>query len=264
MRWLTLPVRVLATAALLGGCGSDSTAASAGGGGEGSTGAATDGGPTSTSTSTSTSPDADTDTDADTDAEGESSSSSGGDDIEPLDHEDCEGLPSGDQTPEALEIAEAIEVEIANLGRADDIALLDFGIKLGEGAGGADIFCLSLALHADWFVSKESLCIQDIDLEVVVAEVSDALASAPSMPSLAPVAEVEAAAEGCIGAYTYTPCRSSLGFLDSTFDPSVLSFSTGEEVGDCTYTSTRVNLDTASAEVLSCESDSTDTCDTEG
>ncbi len=194
----------------------------------------------------------------------EGSSSTGGDEADPLADEGCEVLLSGDQTPEADAIAESIEAEIADVGRADDIALLDYGIELGGGAGGVDIFCLSLALHADWFVSQESICVQDTDPDVVLAEVSEALADAPSLPSLATLADIEAAAGECLGDFSYIPCRGSQGFLDPTFDPSLLSFSEGGDDGKCTFTSTRVNLDAGSAEVLDCTTDSNDLCDTEG
>lgn len=270
MRLLAFSVPALLTAALLAGCGSDSTAASAGGGGEGSTGTPADGSSGSTSpgvaTDTDGSPDTDgvPDTDTDTDATAESSSSSGGPEADPLADEGCEAPEAGEQTPEAIEIADAIEAEIVDLGRDDDIALLNFGIRAGAGAGGIDIFCLSLALHADWFASQETFCVQDTDPDVVLEEASEALASAPTLPSLAELAAVEAAATACLGPFTYIPCAGSAGFLSPTFDPSVLSFSTGEDDGDCTFTSTRVNLDSGSAETLACETESNDTCDTEG
>ena len=173
-------------------------------------------------------------------------------------------VPDGEQTPEAIEIAASIEQEIEDQGRASDIALVDFGIRLGQGSGGADIFCVSLVLHADWFASLQPLCVQDIDPEIVLAEVSEVISDAPTLPSFAPLADVEAAASPCLESVEYVPCQGSLGFQQATFDPNVIRFSTSEEEDECTFSSRWVTIDAATAEQLSCESDSTDTCDTEG
>lgn len=246
MHWLARTTTLL-TALLLTACGSDATPGPQGASGDGSTGPQ----PSGTASSSES-------------GEESSGSSTGGDTASPLDHEGCQSpLPAGEQTPAAMAIAASIEAEIDEQGRTDDLALVDFGIKLGQGSGGADIFCLSLVLHAEWFASEQSLCVQDIDPDVVLAEVSEVIAEAPTLPSFAPLADIEAAASPCIEAPAYVPCRGTLGFRQPTFDPNVIRFSTGEE-DECTYTSRWATIDATTAEQLSCESDSTDTCDTEG
>lgn len=263
MPWLIRSTTVL-TAVLLAACGSDSTTESGGADGGGSTGTPVD----TDASSTGTDGDGGSSgIDGESSGSGEESggSSSGGADASPLDHEGCESVtPAGEQTPEATEIAASIEEAIETLGRADDMVLLDYGIQLGAGLGGADIFCVSLVLHEDWFASQESLCVQDIDPEVVLAEVSEVISSAPTLPSFAPLEEIEATATGCLGSVEYVPCRGTMGFGQSTFDPGVVVFSTGEDEDECTFTSNWANVDAATAELLACESDSSDICDTEG
>lgn len=260
MPWL-VRTSTLLTALTLAACGTDASTASGSADGGGSSGSEAEGATSSGGTDGS----AETDGGSSGTDDGSSGSSSGGADASPLDHEGCEASsPAGEQTPEALEIAASIEAEIDTLGRADDIALLDFGVQLGQGAGGADIFCVSLALYSDWYASLESRCIQDIDPEVVLAEISEIVAAAPTLPSFAPQADVEATASGCLGTAEYVPCSGGLGFGDSTFDPSVVVFSTGEESDECTFTSNTATIDAATAELIACESDSSELCDTEG
>ncbi len=262
MPWLVRTTTVL-TAFLLAACGSDSATESGGGDGGGSTGAPVDG---STGSSGTDGVEGSSGTDGDSSGpdEGSSGSSSGGDDeLSPLDHEGCEVvIPAGEQTPEAIDIAASIEQEIEDLGRSDDMTLLDYGIRLGEGLGGADIYCVSLVLHAEWFASLETNCVQDIDPDIVLEEISEIVAGAPTLPEFAPVNDIESAPTGCLGAVEYIPCRGT-SFTQSSFDPNVVRFSTGEK-DECTMTSSWAIIDAASAELLSCDSDSHDICDTEG
>ncbi len=263
MRWLTLYVPVLVTAALVGGCSSDSDGSS--GGNAESASSPGDSSPDATATDGDSSA-LPTETDTPTEGDESSGTSTGGPDAaEPLQHEECQPVPVPDeQTPAAIAIAEALEAEIAALGRADDIALVDFGIRLGVGQGGGDVFCASMVLHSEWFASLHDICIQDTDQDVVLAELSSALASAPTLPAFATQDQVETAVTSCFGeAFVYTPCRGP-GFLSTFFDPDVLGFSTGEDDGECTFSSTLVELAATTAETLSCESDVNDTCDTEG